>query len=687
MIEPSPTNDVLEKCTKDILSQIKPVEDDRKERESAIQELEISIQSVAALSGAAVKPFGSFLSNLYSKSGDLDLSVQLINSSNLPLNKKKKQTILRELRKALQKRDVARYMEFIPHARVPVLKYVSNRFGISCDLSVDNYPGRIKSRVFYWISTLDERFGDMVLLIKEWAKAQNINDPKTGTLNSYSLCLLVLFHFQTCEPAILPPLKDIYEGNITEDFEDMTLYDEERLDEVCAANIAKFESQSKEQRNESSLCHLLATFFNKFCDIGALSSDVISTYTGKIEKIKDNPSRRMKKSYSLFVEDPVERPDNAARAVGIRGLSLIASAFSDTHLKFVSLENSDRNDLLANLCTPAVCSKLGGRVIANSYTSTPQTTHQQARPMRRVGAKVSDNQRQRHQGARGSTGSKPAHNPTQVHTDTTGRQTPGQGAKGFTGSRSAHNPTQVHTDTTGRQTPGQGAKGFTGSKSVRNPTPPGQYRNQDAQFYTNTTGYNNTIGHHYQAPRQPELYQNHHHPPVYTPGHQTTGAYWNQSHPQGHTTWVQSGVPYPNHNYQPAYTPGQYAAGSYQYQSAARTNGAPVFRSGAQTPGPHPYQGQPQVHPTTFDHVPGAYQNGHYNQQMYTGGTGVYQSQPQRERQHKTDRHGSTSNNRNGVATRYEPVAGGLQNGLAPDSRSQASSSRTEWQRSSQHQT
>ena len=51
MIEPSPTNDVLEKCTKDILSQIKPVEDDRKERESAVQELEISIQSVAALSG------------------------------------------------------------------------------------------------------------------------------------------------------------------------------------------------------------------------------------------------------------------------------------------------------------------------------------------------------------------------------------------------------------------------------------------------------------------------------------------------------------------------------------------------------------------------------------------------------------------------------------------------------------
>ena len=102
------------------------------------------------------------------------------------------------------------------------------------------------------------------------------------------------------------------------------------------------------------------------------------------------------------------------------------------------------------LCTPAVCSKLGGRVIANPYTSTPQRTHQHARPMGHVGAKVSDNQSQRRQGARGTTGSRPVHNPTQAYTDTTGSQTPGQ-ARGVTGSRPVHNPTQVYTDTTDRK--------------------------------------------------------------------------------------------------------------------------------------------------------------------------------------------------------------------------------------------
>ena len=51
MIELVLNNDVLEKCIKDILSQIKPAEDDLNKRLSAIKELEVSMQPVAALRG------------------------------------------------------------------------------------------------------------------------------------------------------------------------------------------------------------------------------------------------------------------------------------------------------------------------------------------------------------------------------------------------------------------------------------------------------------------------------------------------------------------------------------------------------------------------------------------------------------------------------------------------------------
>ncbi|KAL6853658.1 hypothetical protein ACP4OV_019687 [Aristida adscensionis] len=395
MVERIHTYDFLDTFVGEILSLIKPAEHDKKQRLHAIHELADSVCSVQSLRGAYVKPFGSFVSNLYAKSGDLDLSIDLWNSSNLPISKNKKQHVLRELMRTLKIRGVARSMRFVPNARVPVLQYISNSFGISCDISVDNYPGRIKSKILYWINTLDERFGDMVLLVKEWAKAQNINDPKNGTLNSYSLCLLVIFHFQTCEPPILPPLKEIYDGNVAE----MASYDEKHVDEICAANVVRFQCRNISQRNQSSLGHLLASFFHEFFCIRRLSSVVISTYTGRYERIQDNPSW-MAKSYSLWIEDPFERPDNAARAVGMEELERIGSAFNHVSYRFIASARPDRDELVSLLCTPAVASVLGGRIRANRYITSP--------PSLQLGTPVAANlyDDQRHNQTRGFTGSR-----------------------------------------------------------------------------------------------------------------------------------------------------------------------------------------------------------------------------------------------------------------------------------------
>ncbi|XP_048565114.1 protein HESO1-like [Triticum urartu] len=378
MVEHVQNYDVLEKCTKDILSIIKPTEDDRNKRLHAIQEIVNSIYLVGGLGDAAVKPFGSFLSELYAKSGDLDVSVELPNVSGFSTSKEKKQNLLRKLMKALQISGVARDVNFIPTARVPVLQYVSNHFGISCDISINNYPGRIKSKVLYWINTLDSRFGDTVLLVKEWAKAQNINDPKNGTLNSYLLCLLVLFHFQTCKPAILPPMKEFFDFNI---LGEIGPYNEKIVDEICATNIAKFRRRNIGQRNQSSLSHLLATFFEKYClQFGRIvvhSSEVVSTYTGRLLR-KQGGLYWMTKSYCLFVEDPFQRPDNAARTVDVPELQHIVRAFEHAKSTISSSRPAGRNELLSLLCTPEVGSKLGARGTANRYANPAMTSDRQA---------------------------------------------------------------------------------------------------------------------------------------------------------------------------------------------------------------------------------------------------------------------------------------------------------------------
>lgn len=58
-----------------------------------------------------------------------------------------------------------RRYQLIPNARVPILKVESNLQNVSCDISIDNLKCQMKSRLLFWISEIDTRFRDMVLLV------------------------------------------------------------------------------------------------------------------------------------------------------------------------------------------------------------------------------------------------------------------------------------------------------------------------------------------------------------------------------------------------------------------------------------------------------------------------------------------------------------------------------------------
>jgi len=48
---------------------------------------------------------------------------------------------------------------------VPILKCKSSHYGFSCDISIDNLESQMKSKLLLWISEIDGRFRDMVLLV------------------------------------------------------------------------------------------------------------------------------------------------------------------------------------------------------------------------------------------------------------------------------------------------------------------------------------------------------------------------------------------------------------------------------------------------------------------------------------------------------------------------------------------
>uniref|UniRef100_A0A0A9DJK2 Uncharacterized protein n=1 Tax=Arundo donax TaxID=35708 RepID=A0A0A9DJK2_ARUDO len=209
----------------------------------------------------------------------------------------------------------------------------------------------------------------------------------------------------------------------------------------------------------------------------------------------------------------------------MRGLQRIASAFNDAYRKFESLEHLDWNELLTLLCTPSVGSKLGGRGIANSYTNTPQRSHQQTRSVRR------GERDQRLQEARGLTGSRPINNNPQ--TNTTVHQTAVQHLN--------RSRPQVYAAV--RQTAGS-------SQNLYHP--------QDCATVNQT------------AP-----YQNYYYPQVYPASLQTAGPYQNPNQ-QVYTTEFVTAGPYQSHNH----VTGFQTAGTYQNQNQQ------VYPAGFQAAGP-----------------------------------------------------------------------------------------------------
>ncbi|KAL4575074.1 hypothetical protein LXL04_021915 [Taraxacum kok-saghyz] len=321
------SNYSLSRTLTDILFVVNPTHDDWSKRFQIINDLRSVIESLEILRGATVEPFGSFVSNLFTKWGDLDISIELPNGSYISsVGKKYKQSLLLDVLKALKRRGGFHGIKYISHARVPILKCDSNKDNISCDISINNLTGQMKSKMLFWVNEIDGRFRDMVLLVKEWAKAHGINDPKTGTLNSYSLSLLIIFHFQTCEPPILPPLSEVYPRNMAGDLFGVRAAAEKNIEETCNLSITRIKSDKSRRANTSPLADLFLSFLEKAR---------ISPYNGQWEDIDTNMIWQPK-TYALFIEDPFEQPMNCARAVGHRNLMKIAHVFQSSYEKLTS---------------------------------------------------------------------------------------------------------------------------------------------------------------------------------------------------------------------------------------------------------------------------------------------------------------------------------------------------------------
>ncbi|XP_073310331.1 protein HESO1-like isoform X3 [Primulina huaijiensis] len=236
-----------------------------------------------------VVEFGSFVMDLFSATSDLDLSVNFNTNAHFP-REKKIQTLRKFAKKlySLQSKGHVYGVFPITTAKVPIVKVFDRGTGVECDISVENRDGILKSQIIHIISSIDERFHKLSFLMKNWAKAHNINSSKEKTLNSLSIILLVAFHLQTRNPPVLPPFSAILKDGTDPD--------------SVMKSMANFMNYGKS--NKESVAELFFTLLIKkgICASTCEGSWISKTWDSKVACIS--------------VEDFTDKSQNVARAVG-----------------------------------------------------------------------------------------------------------------------------------------------------------------------------------------------------------------------------------------------------------------------------------------------------------------------------------------------------------------------------------
>eukprot|EP00064_Thunnus_orientalis_P006497 superscaffoldBa00000677_g6515 len=156
-------------------------------------------------------------------------------------------------------------------AKVPILRFREKGSDLEFDLNVNNTVGIRNTFLLRSYAYADLRIKPIILVVKKWARHNQINDASKGTLSSYTLVLMVLHYLQK-GPKHIPPYIS---------------------------------------RNQSSLGELLLGFLKYYATDFRWDKQVISVREART--LPKNNSKEWRNKY-ICVEEPFER-NNVARAV------------------------------------------------------------------------------------------------------------------------------------------------------------------------------------------------------------------------------------------------------------------------------------------------------------------------------------------------------------------------------------
>jgi DNA polymerase sigma len=315
-----------------IVNKIKAKPNDLKKRENLFNYIKLVAKKIFPNSKAY--KYGSIENGFSLTNGDIDICIL----NNKEFNNTPAECV--EILGEKLKEDGINDIKLLIRARVPIIKMKDNKSGISCDIGFQNKLAIQNTKLINAYSKIDDRFKQMVFIIKYWSKMKNINEPYMGTLSSYCFILMIIHFLQIKEPPVLPNLQKIYLDNFIE---------YEYIDDF---NVSFFENIDElhkywNSKNNESLGELLVEFFkyyaNDFPYITGVASIRVGNIITKEEKkwtrehqFEINKSNSVKDRYWFCVEDPFEITHNLGRPVDRKSLFRIRGEF----LKAVKIINN-----------------------------------------------------------------------------------------------------------------------------------------------------------------------------------------------------------------------------------------------------------------------------------------------------------------------------------------------------------
>ncbi|KFP88245.1 Poly(A) RNA polymerase GLD2 [Acanthisitta chloris] len=152
---------------------------------------------------------GSSLNGFGTRSSDADLCLVVKEE---PVNQKTEARRILSVVQELFSTKLSGYIERpqLIRAKVPIVKFRDKISSVEFDLNVNNVVGIRNTFLLRSYAFIENRVRPLVLVIKKWARFHEINDASRGTLNSYSLVLMVLHYLQTLSEPIIPSLQKNY---------------------------------------------------------------------------------------------------------------------------------------------------------------------------------------------------------------------------------------------------------------------------------------------------------------------------------------------------------------------------------------------------------------------------------------------------------------------------------------------